>query len=72
LGIRNSVVAVVSAAIQNGVIISIDFLEPSPMCPRSEMVQWYINPHTNQLLSVAMPDAYVKVTCKYSLDYFRF
>jgi len=42
----NSAIAVVSAAIQNGVIISIDFLEPSPMCPRAKMVQWYTKPHT--------------------------
>ncbi len=44
--IRDSVVAAVSTAIQNGAIISIDFLEPSPTCPRSEMVSWYTKPHT--------------------------
>jgi hypothetical protein len=34
----------------------IDFLEPYPMCPRSEMVEWYTNPHTIQLLSCMVPD----------------
>ena len=46
LKIRASVVAAVSTAIQNGVIISIDFLEPTPMWTRSEMAEWYTNPHT--------------------------
>ena len=44
--IRDSVVASVCTAIQNGAIITIAFLECSPMCPRSKMVQWYTNPHT--------------------------
>jgi len=46
LKIRDSVVAAVSTAIQNGAIISIDYMEPSPTSPRSETVEWYTNPHT--------------------------
>ena len=55
--IRDSVVAVVSAAIQNGVIISIDFLEPSPMCPRSEMVECGTPIHTRFSVTI-MHDAW--------------
>jgi len=46
LKIRDSVVAAVSIAVQNGVIISIDFLEPTPKWTRSEMAERYTNPHT--------------------------
>ncbi len=67
--IRNSVVAVVSAAIQNGVIISIDFLESSLMCPRLKMVPVvHQSSHDFQLLSTMLPNASVEVTTKYFLE----
>lgn len=67
--IRDSVVAVVSTAIQDGAIISIDFLEPSPMWPRSgkgEVIQQVV--YVYQLLSCTLPDTHAEVISKNNLE----
>jgi len=70
LKIKDSVVAEVSTAIQNGAIISIDFMEQSPTYPRWEMVEWYTNPHTIFILSCTLPDNHFGVTSRDSVGGF--
>jgi len=69
LKIRDSVVVAVSTAIQNGVIISVDFSGTISDLPKvGDGWVVYQSAHDFQLVSTMLPDTFSEVICKINLE----